>query len=265
MSTPISCYHFNSAIVRTPSAAVVHGLRAEDRGNPDYRGVKAEHDAYQVALRSAGVDVTVLPELSSFPDSIFVEDPALVFTEGAILLRPGAISRDGEAAHISPVLHDYFDNVLELPVEGHVDGGDVLVTPRSVMIGLSSRTDLEGATALAGCLKMLGYNGETVSPPEGVLHFKTGCSLLDEDTVLVTSRMAQSTIFDGFRKVVLPEGEEPAANAVRINDVVLVSSSYKRTIEMLDRQGYAVVPVKTEEIEKIDAGLSCMSLRWLRI
>ncbi|MFW2368309.1 MAG: dimethylarginine dimethylaminohydrolase family protein [Desulforhopalus sp.] len=264
MPTSTPCFHFNSAIVRTPAASVVNGLRAENRGNPDYAGVKAEHDAYQAALKSVGMEVTVLPELTSFPDSIFVEDPALVFTEGAILLRPGATSRQGEAAEIEPTLHELFDKVLELPHPGFADGGDVLVTPKSVMIGLSSRTDLAGATALIECLKTLGYNSEIVDTPEGVLHFKTGCSLLDEETVLVTRRMEQSDIFNGFNKVVLPDGEEPAANAVRINESVLISSNYKRTIDLLDQKGYRVVPVKAEEIEKIDAGLSCMSLRWFR-
>ncbi|MFK5953291.1 MAG: arginine deiminase family protein [Desulfobacterium sp.] len=264
MSTSRMCYHFNSAIVRTPAASVVDGLRAQDIGNPDYPGVKAEHEAYVAALESVGMTVTVLPPLESFPDSIFVEDPALVFTEGAVLLNPGAPSRQGESKEISPALHQLLDTVLELSGTGHADGGDILVTPESVMIGLSARTDKTGATALIECLKTLGHKGEIVNTPEGVLHFKTECSLLDEETILVTRRMAQSGIFDGFEKVVLPDGEEPAANAVRINDAVLVSASYQRTIELLDQKGYAIVPVKTTEIGKIDAGLSCMSLRWFR-
>jgi dimethylargininase len=260
----IPCFQFNSAIVRKPAASVVNGLRAEDRGDPDFAGVKAEHDAYQLALEAAGMEVTILPELPAFPDSIFVEDPALVFSEGAVLLRPGSPSRQGETAEIAPALREKFDNVLELPMPGHADGGDVLVTPKSVMIGLSARTDLAGAEALIGCLKILGHTGEVVNTPAGVLHFKTECSLLDEETVLVTRRIADSGVFEGFRLVVLPDGEEPAANAVRINDSVLVSASYKRTIELLDQKDYSVLPVQTGEIEKIDAGLSCMSLRWFR-
>ncbi len=259
-STP--CYHFNSAIVRKPAISVVNGLRSVDQGDPDYDGVKAEHEAYVTALKSVGLDVTVLPELEAFPDSIFVEDPALVFTEGAVLLRPGAPTRQGEIAEISPILHDLFDIVLELPQPGHVEGGDVLVTQSSIMIGLSARTDRDGATALIECLKTIGYKGEIVKTPKGVLHFKTECSLLDEDTILVTRRMEQSGVFDGFQKIVSPEGEEPAANVIRINESVLVSSNYPRTIEFLNKNGYFVVPVKTTEIQKIDAGLSCMSLRW---
>lgn len=265
MSNSKTCYHFNSAIVRKPSQSVINGLRAYDRGAPDFESVKAEHSAYVTALESVDIEVTVLPALEHYPDSTFVEDPALVFTEGAILLRPGTPSRREESEEIASTLNDLFDTVLRLPQPGHVDGGDVLATPESVMIGLSARTDPAGAVALIECLKSLGYKGKIVHTPKGVLHFKTDCSLLDEETVLVTRRLAQSGIFDGFRKILLPEGEEPAANAVRINDSVLVSSQYPLTTEFLSRNGYSVVPVKTTEIEKIDAGLSCMSLRWFRL
>ena len=129
MSQARSVYHFNSVIVREPSHSVVNGLRADDRGNPTYEGVKAEHDAYIAAMRDAGVEVTVLPALEAFPDSIFVEDPALVFPEGAILLRPGALSRVGETAEITPTLRDMFETVLDLPSPGFADGGDVQRCP----------------------------------------------------------------------------------------------------------------------------------------
>ena len=252
-------------MVRTPAQSVVNGLRAVDRGSPDYKKLKSEHEAYIAALTSAGLDVTVLPALEAFPDSIFVEDPALVFSEGAILLRPGTPTRRGETQAIAPVLNHMFEQVFGLPKPGHVDGGDVLVTPKAVLIGLSARTDRAGAKGLIQQLKRLGYRGEIVPTPKGVLHFKTGCSLLDEETVLLTRVMARSGIFDGFRSMILPEDEEPAANAVRINETVLVSAGYERTIDMLSNAGYSVVPVSTREIERIDAGLSCMSLRWCRL
>ena len=264
MSQTRPVYHFNNIIVRTPSHSVVNGLRADDRGNPTYEGVKAEHDAYIAAMRDAGVEVTVLPALEAFPDSIFVEDPALVFTEGAILLRPGAETRVKETAEITPTLHNMFETVLDLPSPGFADGGDVLTTPKSVMIGLSARTDKAGAEALVGCIEKLGRKAEIVATPEGVLHFKTDCSLLDDESVLSTARLARSGVFKDFKQIIIPEGEEPAANALRVNDVVMVGSDFPRTIEMLDTLGYKVVPMKTTEIGKIDAGLSCMSLRWYR-
>jgi dimethylargininase len=251
-------------IVREPSRSVVNGLRADDRGNPTYDGVKAEHDAYIAAMRDAGVEVTILPALEAFPDSIFVEDPAVVFTEGAVLLRPGAASRVDETAEITPTLRDMFETVLDLPNPGFADGGDVLTTPKSVMIGLSARTDKVGAEGLAACIAKLGRKAEIVATPEGVLHFKTDCSLLDDESILSTARLARSGVFKDFKQIIIPEGEEPAANALRVNDVVMVGSDFPRTIEMLDKLGYKVVPMKTTEIGKIDAGLSCMSLRWYR-
>lgn len=263
MPQSASVYRFNSALVREPSRSVVFGLRAQDRGAPTYEGVKGEHEAYVGALRTAGVEVTVLPPLEDFPDSIFIEDPALVFTEGAIVLRPGAPTRTGEAAAIEPVLRARFSTVLELAAGGFADGGDVLVTSKRVFIGRSSRTDAAGARALADCLMKLGRPSEIISTPKDVLHFKTDCSLVDDETVLSTARLAQEGIFKDFRQLIVPSGEEAAANALRVNEVVMVGSQYPRTIEMLDRAGFVVVALDTREIGKIDAGLSCMSLRWL--
>lgn len=257
-------YSFNRALVRRPAKSVTGGLRAGDRGDPSYEGVCAEHDAYVAAMSDAGVEVDVLEPLEAFPDSVFIEDPALVFTEGAILLRSGASARAGEARELAPELKKRFETVLELPAGGFADGGDILATPRGVMIGLSKRTDRAGANALRACLSKLGHESSIVETPESVLHFKTACSLLDDETVLATSVLAASGVFDGFRTVIVPEGEEAAANALRVNGVVMVGADFPRTAELLDKHGYKAVPLKTSEIGKIDAGLSCMSLRWLR-
>jgi len=264
MPSNIPVYRFNAIIVREPSRTVVNGLRADDRGNPTYEGVKAEHDAYIAAMTEAGVQVTVLPPLENYPDSIFVEDPALVFTEGAILLRPGAPTRAGEVAEIAPSLRALFDTVLELPETGYADGGDVLNTAQGVMIGLSARTSRPGAEALIAAIERLGHTARIVETPKGVLHFKTDCSLLDEETVLTTARLAASGVFKGFKEVLVAEGEEAGANALRVNDTVLIGADFPRTIERISKLGYNVVPLKTSQIGKIDAGLSCMSLRWYR-
>jgi len=255
-------FAFDNAILRRPARSVVGGLRAVDIGAPHYEVVFAEHEAYAAALRAAGVAVEVLPALEAFPDSIFVEDPALVFPEGAILLRPGATSRFGETAEIAPVLRRRFARVLELPAPGFADGGDVLVTPDTVMIGLSDRTDRVGAQALIALLADLGRKGVIVTTPPGVLHFKSDCSLLDEETVLSTRRLSDSGVFAGLRVINTPDGEEGAANALRINDRVFLGAAFPRTADLLSKAGYEVVPLATAEIAKVDAGLSCMSLRW---
>lgn len=254
-------FRFTRAIARDPAKSVTEGLRAHGGAGPSFDGVRREHAAYVAALREAGVDVTVLPALDAFPDSVFVEDPALVFSEGAIVLKPGAPTRAGEALSIAPALRAAFDTVLELP-EGTVEGGDVLTAADKVMIGLSARTSRAGAEALIRLLSEFGRNGEIVETPKGVLHFKSDCSLLAEETVLSTARLAASGVFDGYEILITPEGEEGAANALRVNDVVFASASFPRTLELLDRSGLAVIPMETREIALIDAGLSCMSLRW---
>lgn len=256
-------YRFTDAIVRAPAASVIHGLRATDRGDPTLDGVRAEHAAYVAALRAAGLAVTELPALEAFPDSVFVEDPALVFGAGAILLRPGAASRAGEVAELAPTLLAAFPRVLTF-AEGYADGGDVLVTPSAVLIGLSARTDQAGAEALSRALAELDRPSRIVTTPPGVLHFKTDCALLDEESVLVTARLAASGVFAGLRPVIVPAGEEAAANALRVNDTLLVGAQFPRTRDLLAREGHRVVLLPTEQIGRIDAGLSCMSLRWHR-
>lgn len=252
---------FNNAIVRTPSRSVVNGLRAVDTGAPAYEGVLAEHAAYVAALEEAGVAVDVLPASETYPDSIFVEDTALVFTNGAIRLTPGAPTRRGEANEMAPTLSRRFEQVLTLDA-GTAEGGDILNTPRGVLIGQSARTNAEGARQLVGLLKKLGLKGIPVQTPPGVLHFKSDCSLLDDETILSTPALAYSGVFEGFRVVLTPEGEAGAANAIRVNECVFLSAGYPRTADALTQLSFRIVTLDTREIAKIDAGLSCMSLRW---
>ncbi len=254
-------YAFNRAIVRAAPRTVADGLRAMDRGAPSFEGVAREQAACVSALEDAGVEVDVLASLDAFPDSLFVEDVALVFTGAAIVLRPGAPSRRGEAEEIAPELEQRFARVLRLE-RGTVDGGDVLTTAQGVFIGRSARTNAEGAEALAAMLAELGLRGVPVDTPRDVLHFKSDCSLLDDETILATPRLAASGVFSDFRVIATPESEERAANAVRVNDRVLMSRGYPCTADMLCEAGYSVVGLPTQEIAKIDAGLSCMSLRW---
>ncbi|HEY0107569.1 MAG TPA: arginine deiminase family protein [Rhizomicrobium sp.] len=255
-------FDFDRAIVRTPGRSVVDGLRDDPSAVPDYDGVFEEHAAYVAALAAAGVAVDVLPPLEAFPDSVFVEDPALVFSEGAILLRPGAPSRLGEREAMRAELTRRFDRVLELRDGECVDGGDVLVTPDAVFIGLSGRTQAKGAAALAAHLQALGRRSRIVETPRGVLHLKTAVSLIDDATLLATRAMAAGGLFPGFDIVVTPGGEDAAANALRVNDTVFVGARFPRTIDLLAAAGRAVVALAVDEVGKLDAGLSCMSLRW---
>jgi dimethylargininase len=258
---PLRVFDFNQAVVRRPGKSVVNGLRAHSGPGPEFARVVSEQEAYISALETAGVQVTTLAPLEQFPDSMFVEDPALAFTGAAILLRPGAPTRRAEALELAPELERRFPAVLQLGA-GHADGGDILVTPGCVFIGLSVRTDPAGAAALADLLNEIGLKGKAVEVPSGTLHLKSDCALLDEETVLATAELAASGLFDGMRVLVAPTEERHACNALRVNDTVFVRAGCPRTAEMLSHHGLNVSPLSVSEIAKIDAGLSCMSLRW---
>ncbi len=254
-------FDFTRAIVRMPGASVVGGLRAGAGPDPSLAGVMAEHAGYVAALEAAGLAVTTLPPLEDFPDAIFVEDPALVFPEAAILLRPGATSREQEAAFLRPALEAAFETVLELP-QGFADGGDVLAMADRVFIGLSARTDRAGAEALAGLLDQIGRKAVIAETPASVLHLKTASSIIDEETILATADLAASGVFAGYRVLVVPAGEEAGANVLRANDVILAGSRFPRILDLLDGHGARLAVLDNAEIEKIDAGFTCMSLRW---
>lgn len=259
-------FDFTDAIVRRPGASVVKGLRAGSGDDPTLAGVLAEHAGYVAALRSAGLAVQELEPLEDFPDAIFVEDPALVFTEGAILLRPGAPSREAEGNFLRDVLQNRFGRVLA-QTEGYADGGDVLVMPDAssrgrAFIGLSARTDRTGAEALGRLLEELGYRPVVAETPPEVLHLKTASSLVDEETVLATAPLAASGIFAGYRVLVVPDGEEGGANVLRVRDTLLAGAGYPRIMDLLDGHGAQITALPNAEIARIDAGFTCMSLRW---
>ena len=256
-----SVYEFNRAILRRPGASVIKGLRAGGGPDPVLEDVLAEHAGYERALADAGLTLTVLDPLEEFPDAIFVEDPALVFPEGAILLKPGAPSREAEGEYLRSTLDALFDQVLDLPA-GHADGGDVLVLPDKVLIGLSARTDREGAQALAALLARLGYKAEVAATPAEVLHLKTASSLLDEETVLSTRALAATGIFDGYRVIEVPAEEEGGANVLRVNDRAIAGAGHRRVLDLLDGHGLKLVALPNSAIAAIDAGFTCMSLRW---
>jgi dimethylargininase len=258
----VRVFDFTHAIVREPGRSAVDGLREDKAQTLSFEKIAAEHRGYVAALRDLGLIVDVLPPLEAFPDSLFVEDPALVFPDGAILLRPGAPSREGEREPMRDVLKRHFPSVAELGETEFADGGDVLVTPQTVFIGLSKRTTRAGAQALAKHLRALGREARIAETPAGILHFKTASSLLDETTILCTAAMAQSGVFEGFRRIVTPSGEEAAANALRVNGTALLGDRFPRTADLVRGHGFAVQTLAVSEIARLDAGLSCMSLRW---
>ena len=255
-------FDFTDAIVRLPGRSVVGGILKDSTIVPEFDRVVAEHTAYVSALRTAGLTVEVLPPLEEFPDSVFVEDPALVFSAGAVLLRPGTSSRAGEGEPMRATLQRRFETVLELSQNLYADGGDVLSVPGGVFVGLSRRTNREGAEALCGLLRKFDLETTIVEPPPGSLHLKSAVSILDEETLLASATIAKSGMFEDFEILVPPPEEDRSAHALRVNDTLLVPGHFPRTAELLLKRGYSVTPLEVAEIRKLDAGLPCMSLRW---
>ena len=255
-------FAFTRALCRRPAPSAVKGIRAGGGPDPDFHGLVAEHDAYVATLCELGLAVDVLPALGDFPDALFTEDVALTFPEGAVLLRPGAPTRAGEVAHIRGALAERHPRLLAMGGPGYADGGDVLRLADRIIIGLSDRTDPAGAAELAGLLAEIGYRAEIAETPKSVLHFKTGCSLIDETTILAVPTMRDCPEFAGLEVVLTPLGEEGAANILRVRDTVLVGQRWRATHDLLAARSIDIRLMATDEIARIDAGLSCMSLRW---
>lgn len=257
-----SSFTFSHALCRKPCSRITDGLRAKDVGDPDFQQFQLQHQTYVEALREAGLQVDVLSADDQYPDSVFIEDAALCLAGAAIVLRPGASSRFGEAASLRPELEKRFQTVIDLSGPGYVDGGDILVTDTEVLVGLSARTDRDGFTELAGIVESLGYSARQIQTPPDILHFKTDCGLLDSETIFSTRQLAASGCFSGYSVIEAPEDETPAANLIRVNDRVIISEGYPKTSELLRHEGYHVVALPTSEAAKVDGGLSCESLRY---
>ena len=254
-------YTFTHAVVRQPAKSVIKGLRAVDIGSPDYDQMICDHDDYVEALMSAGVEVINLTALNEFPDGQFVEDTALCLPKAAILMRPGAPSRLGEVNEIAPKLNELFEDVYKIDDHGSIEGGDILVTGKEILVGRSARTDEKGVRQLSEIVTPLGYVIREVFTPPEILHFKTDCSLLGPYEILSTKRLQSSGCFDGYSVINVADGEEAAANAIRVNDYVIMPAGFPRTKAILEEHGYKVKVINNTECAKLDGGMSCLSLR----
>jgi dimethylargininase len=254
-------YQFTHAIVRKPAESITNGLRAVDIGKPNYDQMMLDHSDYVEALISAGAQLIELSPLDKYPDAQFVEDTALCLPEGVILMRPGAQSRLGEVEEIAPKLRDLFKKVYKIDEPGHVEGGDILVTAKEILVGRSARTDEKGVSQLSEIVTALGYVMREVFTPPEILHFKTDCSLLGATEILSTKRLEASGCFDGYKVINVADGEEAAANAIRVNDYVIMPAGFPKTKAILENHGYKVKAINNTECAKLDGGMSCLSLR----
>ena len=255
-------FRFSHAITRKPGRAITGGLRAVDTGAPDLELMLQHHADYIAALKSTGASVVELATLDGYPDCVFVEDTALCLPEGAVVMRPGAPSRLGEAAEMAPHLQALYGQVLVIKGPGCIEGGDILVTEREILIGRSARTDAAGIAELTELVAPWGHKVREVFTPAGVLHFKTDCSLLNGETILSTERLAASGCFDGYRVIHTAPGEEAAANSIRFNDIVIMPAGFPGTRDAIIAGGFTVREIGNSECAKLDGGMSCLSLRF---
>jgi dimethylargininase len=256
-------FRFTHAITRRPSASITHGLRAVDTGNPDLALMRDHHAAYVATLRGTGATVIELDALDTYPDSVFVEDTALCLPEGAVIMRPGAPSRLGEAAEMAPHLAALYGEIRRIEdAASFIEGGDILMTETEILVGRSARTNARGIAELARLTADWGETVREVHTPPGVLHFKTDCSLLDAETILSTPRLSASGCFKGYRLIDVAEGEEAAANTIRFNGLVLMPAGFPRTRDRLLAAGYDLREIGNSECARLDGGMSCLSLRF---
>ena len=253
-------YSFKNAIIRQPNKSIQNGLSSQNL-HPQYEIIAKEHSNYINAMEEAGLQIQLLESLEEYPDSIFVEDPALTYKSNVIILNPFDPSRNGEKNIIENEIKHLFNNILFVE-DGFVEGGDILNINNHFIIGLSHRTNKLGADNLSKILQSLGATVEICKTPDDILHFKSECSIIDDDTILVSNKMAQlDYLKSNYHLIELPLGEEGAANSLRINDKLLLPDGFEKAEEILSKK-YTIIKVKVDEIAKVDAGLSCMSLRY---
>ena len=257
--------HFSRAIVRPPTINFADGLTSVNLGMPDYHAALEQHENYCQVLVDCGLQVISLQPDERYPDATFVEDTAILTEKFGLITNPGAASRKGEETEIAKVLEGFYDAMHSIQTPGTLDGGDICNADGHFFIGISHRTNKDGAEQLAGFLKRYGYSSTMIDIRDtpGILHLKSGIAYLGDDTLLVTKPFAQHEALQPYRRLVVPvEHEAYAANCIRVNDAVLFAEGFPATQQLLESAGYALKVLPVSEFEKMDGGLSCLSLRF---
>jgi dimethylargininase len=226
--------------------------------------VVEQHRRYCEALEQCGLVLTTLEADLRFPDSTFVEDTAILTPRGAVLTRPGARSREGEVDAIRASVESFLPSRRTIEAPGTLDGGDICEAGDHFFIGISHRTNEEGARQLAAHLADFGYTSSMfdIRAMKSILHLKSGIAYIGENTLVVMEEMAGDARFRDMRRIVVSEDESYAANCVRVNDRVLVAAGYPKVTAELVAHGFDPLILEMSEFQKMDGGLSCLSLRF---
>ena len=256
---------FTKAIVRQPCSNFAAGLTSVSLGAPDFERALEQHDAYCKALESCGLEIIRLAPDEQYPDSTFVEDTAVLTSRGAVITRPGTESRLGETAAVEPALRQYYTEVEFIREPGTVDGGDVCEAGEHFFIGISRRTNEEGAKQLARVLDSFGYTSSLIDIRglSNILHLKSGLSYLGgRHLVVIEPLISSDEEFCKYELICLNSAEEYAANCLSVNGKVLVAAGFETTKKHLEHLGYQTIALEMSEFQKMDGGLSCLSLRF---
>ena len=253
--------HFKHAIVRKPGRNFQDGLTTSNLGKPNYDKAILQHSDYTKALKKVGLELIELEENENYPDSTFVEDTAIVNEEVALITNLGAPSRQGEEQEIKRILEKQYNTIEMINSPGTLDGGDVLRVENQYYIGLSKRTNREGARQLTSILKNHGYTCSTV-PLINFLHLKSGISYIGDNTLIVAGEFTDNLTFKPFNRIKVEKDENYAANSVMINDYILIPSGYDNLLKALSNLGYNTLEIDMSEFKKMDGGISCLSIRF---
>lgn len=255
---------FKHAIVRSPATSYAQGLTTADFGRPDLSLALRQHSAYCAALEQCGVTLTILDPDPQFPDSTFVEDTAVLTSHSAILTHPGAASRQGEVSSVGQSLTHFYSSLHTIQPPGTLEGGDICQAGNHFFIGISERTNEEGGQQLADLLEQDGYSSSFVDMRgfEGLLHLKSGIAYLDDMRLVLTRGVEDLGPFEGYEVLYVDTDENYATNCVQVNDYVLVAAGYPKFATKLSSLGYQTLPLEVSEFQKMDGGLSCISLRF---
>jgi dimethylargininase len=255
---------FRRGIVRPPAENFADGLTSADLGTPDLALALGQHAAYCQSLEACGLEVLHLAPDQQHPDSTFVEDTAVLTGHSAVLCRPGASSRRGEVDGVRGAIRRFYSVVHEIAAPGTLDGGDICEAGSHFFIGISHRTNEEGARQLAGFLAEDGYTSGTVDirAMQSILHLKSGIAYLDNNNLVVMEELAGREEFAGYDVIPVAAAESYACNCVLVNDRVLVPVGFAHLDAALEQRGYRTLALEMSEFRKMDGGLSCLSLRF---
>jgi dimethylargininase len=262
--TDEGCCLFRNAIVRIPGHNFSSGLTTVDLGVPRFEQVLQQHARYCEALGECGLTITTLQADLRYPDSTFVEDTAILTERGAILTRPGASSREGETAAIRETIRRFFPSILEIEGPATLDGGDICEAEDHFFLGLSHRSNEDGIRQLGAHLAKLGYTSSVIDirGMTSILHLKSGISYIGDNTMVLMEEMAGRDFFRSYRKISVTPSESYAANCVRMNERVLLAAGYPQLKAELVTCGFDPLELDMSEFQKMDGGLSCLSLRF---